>query len=273
MSLSVDQARYFIPSYATQNLTPGEDTSSAPANSSAASEDDQSNVAPPPSNSTQLLAGGDMRLLLMRGLNSDGIEGYKSILEQFYGDPANRDDPVGFLKNLSDEGIDLLKEAQSLPAGAQIDVSNLNQEEALNFILPHSGQVDLNNDGLVANANGGKGFMFPPPNAPQSVKDAWKEATDGMSESDVFLMSGKFMMQFAFANFHIDDNGNVHRAEPGDPDWRNIFAEDGYSYRNAIKEFQAGNEFSRPDNTPEMYERIKSLLARLEDTFASHGIA
>ncbi|MCK5778484.1 MAG: hypothetical protein KAH11_06815 [Rhodospirillales bacterium] len=273
MSISVDQARYFIPSYAAQNLAPADDAPSAANQSSNASEDDQTTVAPPPTSSNQLLASGDMRLLLLRGLNGDGVEGYKSILDQFYSDPANREDPVSFLKNLSDDGIDLLKQAQSLPAGAQIDLSKLNQEEALNFILPHSGQVDLNNDGIVASANGGKGFMFPPPNAPQDVKDAWKEATDGMSDSDIFLMSGKFMMQFMISNIRVDDNGNVHRAEPGDPDWRNIFAEDGYSYMEAINEFKAANEFSRPDNTPEMYERIKSLLARLENVFSSHGIA
>ena len=273
MSISVDQARYFIPSYAAQNLAPAEDASSPADQSSNASEDDDTTVAPPPTSSNQLLASGDMRLLLLRGLNGDGVEGYKSILEQFYSDPANRDDPVEFLQNLSDEGIDLLKQAQSLPVGAQIDFTSLNQEEALNFILPHSGQVDLNNDGLVANANGGKGFMFPPPNAPQSVKDAWKDATEGMSESDVFLLSGKFMIQFGMANFHVDDNGKVTRTEPGEPGWRNIFAEDGYSYMDAIDEFQAANEFSRRDNTPEMYERMKTLLARLEDVFASHGIA
>lgn len=273
MSLSVDQSRYFIPSYAAQNLTPAEDAASAAAAPASTSDGNETAVAPPPASSTQLLSDGDMRLLLLRGVKGNGVEGYKGILEEFYSDPANRDDPVGFLKKLSDEGIDLLKQAQSLPAGAQIDVSGLNDEEALNFILPHSGQVDLNNDGLVANANGGKGFMFPPPNASQSAKDAWADATEGMSESDIFLMSGKFMIQFGMANFHVDDNGNVTRTEPGEPGWRNIFAEDGYSYMDAIDEFKAANEFSRRDNTPEMYERIKSLLARLENVFDSHGIA
>jgi hypothetical protein len=113
-------------------------------------------------------------------------------------------------------------------------LNTLNKEEALNFILPRSGKVDLNNDGLVANANGAKGFMFPPPNAPQSVKDAWGEATNGMSDSDIFLMSGKFKMQMLSANIHVDENGRVSRTEPGDPGWRNIFAEDGYSYSESI---------------------------------------
>lgn len=272
MSLSVDQARYFIPSYAAQSLTPVGETIATTDDAVDASADDGPTVAPPPMPASQLLADSDIRLLIMRGMKNDGVEDYAAILEEFYSDPANQDDPVAFLQNLSSDGVEFLRKAQSIGAATQIDVSSLSKEEALNFILPQSEKVDLDNDGLVAGAGGGKTFMFPPPNAPQSVKDAWNEATDGMSESDVFLMTGKFMMQFAFANFHIDDNGNVHRADPGDPDWRNIFAEDGYSYQNAIDEFQAGNEFSRPDNTPEMYERIKSLLARLDDTFASHGI-
>ncbi len=270
MSLSIDQAQYFTPSYITQ-ISTAKDGAGETARKS--SEDEATESAPPPMPASQLLADGDIRLLILRGVKNDKIEAYTGILEQFHGDPANRDDPVVFLRNLSSDGIELLKQAQSIPAGKQIDVSGLDKEEALNFILPQSEKVDLDNDGLVASASGGKGFMFPPPNAPQSVKDAWDDVTDGMSESDIFLMSGKFMTMFTLANFHVDDNGNVTRTEPGEPGWRNIFAEDGFSYRDAIDQFQAGNEFSRPNNTPEMYERIKSLLARLENVFAEHGIA
>jgi hypothetical protein len=114
MSLSVDQSRYFIPSYAAQNLTPVDNSVATASDSTTAPDENKTAVAPPLS-SPQLLASGDMRLLILRGLNGDGVEGYKSILEQFYNDPANRDDPAAFLRNLSSDGIDLLKQAQSLP--------------------------------------------------------------------------------------------------------------------------------------------------------------
>ncbi len=274
MSLSIDQVKYFIPSYVAQNqATAGISGEDADAAGVSTAEDATTKTAPPPMPASQLLADGDIRLLILRGMKNDGVEDYAAVLEEFYNDPANMDDPVGFLQNLSREGVEMLRKAQSIGAATQIDISQLSKEEALNFILPQSEKVDLDNDGLVAGAGGGKTFMFPPPNAPESVKDAWADVTDGMSESEIFLMSGKFAMQFMLANIRVDDDGNVTRIEPGDAGWRNIFAEDGYSYREAIDEFQAGNEFSRRDNTAEMYERIKSLLARLENVFAAHGIA
>ncbi|WNJ98532.1 hypothetical protein L2D14_11695 [Thalassospiraceae bacterium LMO-JJ14] len=274
MSLSVDSARYFIPGYVSQNQLAQPDSSGSDADPVTANvAQDQASVAPPPISGKPLLASNDLRLLMLRGVDQGGVEGYKDILNAFYADPENRNDPVSFLNKLSPDGIALLKQAQSLPAGASINVDSLNKEEALNLILPHSGQVDLNNDGLIANANGGKGFMFPPPNAPQNVKDAWAGATNGLSDSDKFLLSGKFMLSLMSANLHVDENGKATQTEPGDPGWRNVFAEDGYSYQVAIERFKAGNESNKPYNSNEIYERTKKLLAQLDRAFDKHDVA
>jgi hypothetical protein len=169
--------------------------------------------------------------------------------------------------------LDLLRQAQSMHDGTKINLDGINQEEALNFILPFSKQVDLDNDGLVENANGAKGFRFPPPNAPQEVHDAWGAMSETMSESDQFLLSGKFMAMYGFANFIVDDNGRVTMAEPGGPDWRNIFAEDGFSYREAVAELLQGNEFSRPYNTCENYARTKEMLTQFDQKLSDEGLA
>lgn len=263
-SYSVTSPLFIRPVDNGKTVTPVSDVSGA---------DEDVTVAPPPISGKPLLSSNDMHLLMLRGVDQGGVEGYKDILNAFYADPENQNDPVSFLEKLSPDDIALLKQAHSLPAGARIDVSSLNQEEALNFILPQSGKIDLDNDGLVANANGGKGFMFPPPNAPQEVKDAWAEASATMSEKDLFLLSGKFMVMHMVANLHVDDNGKVTAVEPGDPNWRNVFAEDGFSYQQAIEEFKAGNEFNKAYNAPEIYEQIKSLLAQLDSAFDAHGVA
>lgn len=268
MSLSVDQYAYFNPTYAAQIQTRSADVQGV-----ASTEDAPPTAAPPKGSGTPLLSSNDVRLLLLRDVRGADMEGYKTILEQFYSDPANHDDPNAFLKNLSADGIDLLKRAQSLPGNAHIDIDGLNTEEALNFILPHSGKVDLDNDGLVAGANGGKSFMFPPPNVSQDVKDAWADATEGMSASEQMLLSGRFLVMTISANMHIGEDGKVTVVEPGEPGWRNIFAENDFSYADSIDQLKQSNEFGRSYNTPEIYERIKGLLAKLEQAFDMHGIA
>ena len=137
MSISVDHAQYYQPAYFNRAQAvseappalPGADDQSAPPSGE---------TLPPVQSglSSQRLSGEDMRLLVLRDVGEDGIAAYEGILDQFFSDPANYDDPVAFLQNLSADGIDLLRQAQSLPAGANIDVNGLNREEALNFILP-----------------------------------------------------------------------------------------------------------------------------------------
>lgn len=272
MSFSIDQGKYFTQSYISQ-IQPVTSDPLSKNEGVAGSNSETVEAAPPPSSSPQLLSDNDLRLLMLRSVDKEGVEGYESILDQYFSDPMNSEDPVAFLENLSNEGIELLKQAQSLPPSASIDINSMNKEEALNFILPQSGKVDLNNDGLVAGANNSKMFMFPPPNAPQSVKDAWADAKQNMSEEDLFLMSGKFMAMFITTNMHVDQNGKVTVVEPGDPNWRNVFAGDDFSYQEAIDKFRAGNEFSKSKNTPEMYDKVKSLLDQLDSSFASHGVA
>lgn len=276
MSINFDPSRYFASGY-LDRMSAADPVAATPAPASGATDDSASTaaetVAAPLISGTQLLSNSDLRLLLMRDVRGDDLEGYKQILDAFQADPANRDDPVGFLRNLSDDGIDLLVKAQSLPQGITVDVQSLNKEEALNFILPQSGKVDLNNDGIVAGANNGKTFMFPPPNAPREVKDAWNAATENLSDGDVMLLSGKFMTMHFLANLHVDENGRVTQTEVGDPDYRNVFAEGGFSYQDAIRQMQQSNEFSRHMNSPEIYERTKELLNMLGSAFSDYGVA
>lgn len=272
MSIAIDHAQYFTAAYVNRvSAAPAvsDGTASAGTGETAATE----TASAAPLSSPQLLSNGDLRMLLLRDVKGEELEGYKDILNAFYADPANRDDPVGFLENLSDEGIDLLKKAQSLPMGVDVNIQSLNQEEALNFILPHTSKVDLNNDSMIAGPNGGKMFQFPPPNAPQDVKDAWAAATEGLSDRDNMLLSSKFLFMQMSANMYVDENGKVSVTEPGDEGYRNIFAEPGFSYRDAIERFKEGNEFSRNLNTTEIYERTKELLTRLGSVFDDYGIA
>jgi hypothetical protein len=181
--------------------------------------------------------------------------------------------PQEFLKTLSPEGVRLLERVQSLPPDANVQIGKLNNEEALNFILPHTQKVDLNNDALIAGPNGGKSFQFPPPNASQSVKNAWNVATENMSEGDKMLLSGQFLGLLITQNIEVDDFGKASIRSPDDPDWENPYADENFSYRDAVAKLQASNEFGKPYNTPSIYEKTKELLAVIGGAFEAHDIA
>ncbi len=219
-----------------------------------------------------LLSAEDQRLLSIRGLTASERSNYEALLARFHGNPGHRSDPIGFLETLSPEGINLLRRAQSLGDGTPIDLTTMSTEEAINFIVPHSGKVDLNNDGMIGGPGGSLTFTFPPPNAPQSVKDAWDAATVAMSEGDKMLLSGQFMSLNFLANFQRASDGSYTVTEPGDSGWRNPFAAEGFSYGDAVDDLLANNEASRPSNTAEAHRRMKGLLEQLQASFRAHGI-
>jgi len=271
--IGTDYARYYQP-ILTQNTAPTPEAPKAGPTPGADIENSTEEVkAPPLSGFGALLSYKDIRMLAIRKISADDQTAYKDMVAHFVSTPENLKNPQEFLENLSSEGILLLERIQSFPPDANVQVSDLNDEEALNFILPHTQKVDLNNDGLIAGPNGAKGFQFPPPNAPQGVKDAWDDATATMSEKDVMLLSGKFMSLLISSNIHVDENGKVTFTEPDDPDWQNPFDDPGFSYQDSVKNFLEGNELSKNFNSPEIYERIKTLLTMLGDTFDEHKVA
>ncbi|WP_126756137.1 hypothetical protein [Aliidiomarina taiwanensis] len=66
-----------------------------------------------------------------------------------------------------------------------IDIQNLSAEGAANLLIQPDPnlQVDYNNDGMTEIGEG-RLISFPPPNAPEHVKRAWQEATEGLNELD-----------------------------------------------------------------------------------------
>ena len=193
-----------------------------------------------------------MRLFSVRKLSAGELEAYADILSRFKNSSVHQSDPASFLSSLNTENIELLKRVHSVGDMTRDDVSTMSREEATNFIVPDSERVDLNDDGFVSGYGGGKSFMFPPPNAPQSVKDAWSDTTKNMSEEDQMMLSGKFLMALTLPNMQRNENGSVTAIEPGAPGWRNIYSEPGFSYADTIDKFLQGNEASRPYNTQEM---------------------
>ena len=87
------------------------------------------------------------------------------------------------LNNMSTSELKLLQTATSL--AAPINVNSLSKEGAINLLAQpdRTGQVDLNNDGIVE-VGAARNIVFPPINSPAHVKRAWDKATEGLSPFD-----------------------------------------------------------------------------------------
>lgn len=213
--------------------------------------------------------GRDERLMNGRGVTDDERARYRDILENFVNTPANSADPRSFLASLSSKDRTLLAKVHSYGAMSTLDPSSMSDEEAANFILPDSLQVDLNDDGLVGVGNGGKSWRFPPPNAPQAAKDAWEEATEGMSMVDRMSLE----LQFMPLNIKIDENGRATAIEPGSAEWKNPFSDPDFSYRDMVASAIGGLEFSRPANDSATIDRLIGHLRRFDDILTARGVA
>jgi hypothetical protein len=87
-----------------------------------------------------------------------------------------------------------------------IRVDALSEEGAANLLTQpdNSDKVDLNNDGILEVGIGLR-VVFPPVNAPQSIKLAWVKATEDMSEGD------KMLVEMHMAVFGVNMDGKTNK--------------------------------------------------------------
>lgn len=121
-----------------------------------------------------------LEILKRRQLSQQDVADFGQILTQ-----AQETDksPKNFLQSLSKAELAVIQKAHSL--ADTININRLSTEGATNLLTQPDPdfRVDLNNDGVVE-VGEARTISFPPPNAPNHVKEAWKEATSGLSELD-----------------------------------------------------------------------------------------
>ncbi len=185
----------------------------------------------------------DNNLMNVRGVSDIERQRFAKIIVEA-AQTGGYNNPVEYIQSLPSDDIEVLRRVHSLAETS--GVTNTDEEGAINLLLPKKDHVDINNDGLVKNG-AATGFYFPPPNAPQSVKDAWEETTENMTTSDKMKAEMQFMMASIGANVKTDSDGKVIGIyEYNDPEYTNIFptSEDGWGnflekliaeYKEAIK--------------------------------------
>ncbi|SKC69801.1 hypothetical protein [Maledivibacter halophilus] len=171
-----------------------------------------------------------------------------------------------FLATLSSKELYEIQKANHL--AHRININSISNEGAenlfLNAVNPKS-VIDLNNDGITEIGEA-KMFVYPPPNAPAEVKEAWKEATKHMTEGEKMLAMGKFLVAQSNANAYKGPDGNWKFRSPGEEGWVNIFGTDIESYKNLFNKliYQIDNPLApRSMQDQKIDEFTKDVLVKM----------
>ena len=162
----------------------------------------------------------------------------KAVANNGYGNPQ------AFVQSLSASELETLQHIHCL--ADPIIPQGLSKEGALNLLLSPDKKQDIDNDGFQM-CGLAKCWQFPPVNAPEYIKKAWKETTANMSGGDTLLLMGSFMPPPA-----VDGT-------PG-----NAFISPDASYVDLIKERLDGARFSSKFDEPWQREYRKKEIQALE---------
>jgi hypothetical protein len=174
-------------------------------------------------------ASGQKRLAPAEKLMQD----YGQILLDAYNE-GGYVNATAFLQTLTSDQLDTVQTIHRL--ANPIDVAQLQEEGAINLLIPPAAQVDFNGDGLTQ-VGIGQMIRFPDSSTSTEVRDAWEEATADLSPMERSHYAMQMKLPTLTANIHADSNGRfLHRAQPGDADWTNPMASATYSFLGAVQD-------------------------------------
>lgn len=206
----------------------------------------------------------DADLMNIRGVTDQERQRFAEIV-QHAATTGGFQNPVDYIQSLSNQDIEVLRRVHSLaePSG----VRNTGVEGAVNLLLPPQNHTDLNNDGLVE-TGAAVGFVFPPPNAPQSVKDAWEETIKDMSSEERLLASAHFLGASISANIKLDSNGTpIGIYEHTDPEYTNIYGTTEGEWETLLS--QLVEESKKAESRDPSYRERTELLTEFSEFFAA----
>jgi hypothetical protein len=192
-----------------------------------------------------------------RGISNDrrqGVLQHSAEFEQLIDKAVAQNayaDPQAFLQSLSTDELKVVQEIHGL--AESIVPAGLSEEGALNLLLSPDSSRDIDRDGFQM-VGLGKKWQFPPVNAPESVKQAWKEATANMSESEVMLLQGSFLP------FVIDGVTNNSAYISPDADYRDIV-------QKTIDHAEIAKRYDKPwqlETRDRQIEFLETLLSKLQ---------
>jgi hypothetical protein len=155
------------------------------------------------------------------------------------------DNPKKFLQTLAPTELATLQTIHGL--AKPVNPDNISQEGALNLLLSPDKAQDTDHDGfqMVGLA---KTWQFPPVNAPDSVKQAWKDTTANMNGHD------KMMLQASFLPLFIEGVTT-----------KSAYIEQDADYAKMVQQVIDGANFSKTQDQSWQHETRAKQLAGLQD--------
>lgn len=202
-----------------------------------------------------------------RGVSADVQNSFRTILDQA---TASGEKAESFLSSLSRDDLTVIQKIHDL--AEDIKVRELNEEGAHNLLSPPGEAADLNNDSFLQI---GKAMTktFPPPNATQTVHDAWNQTMAGRSKRDQLLAEMMFMPLELSANLITDTNGNVTGIRsPHDNNWVNIYADSEFTYGTMLDQYAEYLEIAKMDMVPGQYDKCAALMNDFRLALKTRGI-
>jgi len=206
----------------------------------------------------------DSDLMNIRGVTDQERQRFAEIV-QHAASTGGFENPVDYIQSLTRDDVEVLRRVHSLaePSG----VRNTGVEGAVNLLLPPQNHTDLNNDGLVS-TGAAVGFVFPPPNAPQSVKDAWEETTKNMSSDERLLASAHFLSASVSANIKFDSDGKaIGIYDHTDPEYTNIYGTTEGEWETLLS--QLLEQSKNAESIDPSYRERTKLLTEFSEFFAA----
>ncbi|MBP1626586.1 MAG: hypothetical protein H6Q00_1061 [Holophagaceae bacterium] len=204
---------------------------------------------------SSVLTTKDLHLLNLRGVSQGEQAEFAELLMKAQG--LDAEDRQALLNRMTPRELEQLRKIHCF--AAPIPLHTLSAEGAYNLFQAPTQAQDLDGDGFEE-IGAALTSSFPPPGAPDSVKAAWEEATKGLSDGEIMLRSGLFLMP---PQVQCDSEGNVQRVIlPGDPDWKNPYTQPGFTWEGFLQAHLEGNEVSRPYNSEAVYRTNRDFLKR-----------
>lgn len=170
-----------------------------------------------------------------------------------------------FLETLSDDDLTILQKEHHL--ADKINVAGLSEEGAENLLVAdgdYTHYVDLNNDGLTEIGEA-KMIIFPPPNAPECVKEGWLKTGSELTASEKFKIANSFLAKQLTANAHVMPDGRIRITKPGEPGYVNIFGSSPEAYCSIIDDMLISINknkayYDNPDTLIDILQEFKSNI-------------
>jgi hypothetical protein len=155
------------------------------------------------------------------------------------------DNPKKFLQTLAPAELATLQTIHGL--AKPINPDGVSQEGALNLLLSPDKPQDIDHDGFQM-LGLAKTWQFPPVNAPDSVKQAWKDTTAHMNGHD------KMMLQASFLPLVIEGVTT-----------KSAYIEQDADYAKIVQQVIDGANFSKTQDQSWQHETRDRQLAGLKD--------